>query len=539
MADFQKLGRTPSQAGLSPQDKNRLAQTRKKRGPTGLAALPALANDPRQGGEAAPDSKVRRDPGLGLNQANAQEKSALPKQLQTSASALGQELGAFGNDKPSEKFIGKWEGFAKKANKAGVDIDSMVQAVLREAYLDTGEDLKFYAKKVQYFNNVKKAIREETKRARTFFTDFPEKGDEYRFFDPGRANLTPPQEAGEYYLPAEIATEFLGETEVEVFLDTENMAQLRSELEDENNKVVGDAFFNTETRVTSTSNDTTSTEQVTGSRWDPLVVDLDGDGIETQQVGFEKGFLVKESVSVDVDTDVQSRTERGNSGGVVTDELGTGAVFERTTTTTTTKTKTTTQQTRFTEWVGADDGLVVMDRDGDGQIQAKDLFGDQNVTGRAASDGFKDLAALDSNKDGVINNEDTDYGKLKVWQDKNSDGKVDEGELTSLESAGVSEIFTGSTDNDDEVVQKTGAFKSTRAVGLEETIAASTVNSVADMKAYLLNLEEKLASVGDDAQLANVDLQNILQKQQQSMQLMSNISKMLNDTAMAVIRKIQ
>lgn len=50
--------------------------------------------------------------------------------------------------------------------------------------------------------------------------------------------------------------------------------------------------------------------------------------------------------------------------------------------------------------------------------------------------------------------------------------------------------------------------------------------------------QEKLNQVGDDAQLANVDLQNILQKQQQTLQMMSNISKMLFDTAQAVIRKI-
>jgi hypothetical protein len=50
--------------------------------------------------------------------------------------------------------------------------------------------------------------------------------------------------------------------------------------------------------------------------------------------------------------------------------------------------------------------------------------------------------------------------------------------------------------------------------------------------------EEKLNSVGDDAQLANVDLQNCLQKQQQTLQMMSNISKMLYDTGMAIIRKI-
>jgi len=44
--------------------------------------------------------------------------------------------------------------------------------------------------------------------------------------------------------------------------------------------------------------------------------------------------------------------------------------------------------------------------------------------------------------------------------------------------------------------------------------------------------------IGEDGQLANVDLQNALQQQQQTMQMMSNISKMMHDTAMAVIRNI-
>lgn len=51
--------------------------------------------------------------------------------------------------------------------------------------------------------------------------------------------------------------------------------------------------------------------------------------------------------------------------------------------------------------------------------------------------------------------------------------------------------------------------------------------------------ETKLADLPeDDAQLANVDLQNMLQKQQQTLQMMSNISKMLYDTAQSVIRKM-
>jgi len=43
---------------------------------------------------------------------------------------------------------------------------------------------------------------------------------------------------------------------------------------------------------------------------------------------------------------------------------------------------------------------------------------------------------------------------------------------------------------------------------------------------------------GGDAQLANVDLQKLKQKQQQSIQMLINISKMLHDTSMNVIRKI-
>ena len=43
---------------------------------------------------------------------------------------------------------------------------------------------------------------------------------------------------------------------------------------------------------------------------------------------------------------------------------------------------------------------------------------------------------------------------------------------------------------------------------------------------------------GDDGQLANAELQHLLQKQQQTLQTMSNISKMMHDTAIAIIQKI-
>ena len=47
-----------------------------------------------------------------------------------------------------------------------------------------------------------------------------------------------------------------------------------------------------------------------------------------------------------------------------------------------------------------------------------------------------------------------------------------------------------------------------------------------------------LDSIGDEAQLANVDLQSVLQQQQQTLQMVSNVSKTLSDTTMSTIRKI-
>jgi len=62
--------------------------------------------------------------------------------------------------------------------------------------------------------------------------------------------------------------------------------------------------------------------------------------------------------------------------------------------------------------------------------------------------------------------------------------------------------------------------------------------SKSNAKEMKSEMEQELATIGDDAQLANTDLQNILQKQQQSLQMISNIAKMHHDTAMAIIRKI-
>jgi hypothetical protein len=52
------------------------------------------------------------------------------------------------------------------------------------------------------------------------------------------------------------------------------------------------------------------------------------------------------------------------------------------------------------------------------------------------------------------------------------------------------------------------------------------------------DLEEQVSTTADDAQLANIDLQKMLEKHQQTLQMFSQVSKMMSDTAMAVARNI-
>jgi hypothetical protein len=104
-------------------------------------------------------------------------------------------------------------------------------------------------------------------------------------------------------------------------------------------------------------------------------------------------------------------------------------------------------------------------------------------------------------------------------------------ELQKYNAANDADAITPVQEHGFNVDPATGAISAT-ATG------QSTCNTKGALADYVKNLEEQLNSVGDDAQLANADLQNVLQKQQQDMQAMSNISKMLADTAMAIIRKI-
>lgn len=96
-------------------------------------------------------------------------------------------------------------------------------------------------------------------------------------------------------------------------------------------------------------------------------------------------------------------------------------------------------------WVAPDDGLLVWDKNSDGKITSgAEIFGNNMLleNGTLAENGFQALAELDKNGDGVIDKKDDTYNFLQVWQDRNSNGIVDDGELMSLSDVGVESIST-------------------------------------------------------------------------------------------------
>jgi hypothetical protein len=137
-------------------------------------------------------------------------------------------------------------------------------------------------------------------------------------------------------------------------------------------------------------------------RRDPLVLDLDGDGLELSAASGNTLF-------------------DHNADGIKT---GTG-------------------------WARPDDGFLVRDLDGNVTIDTgRELFGVDTIksNGALATQGFDALADLDTNNDGFITSADAAFGELKIWQDTNQDGISQASELKTLAQLNITSIgVNGST----------------------------------------------------------------------------------------------
>ncbi|MDP2831692.1 MAG: calcium-binding protein [Pseudomonadota bacterium] len=180
----------------------------------------------------------------------------------------------------------------------------------------------------------------------------------------------------------------------------------------------------------------------TQPRYDPLTLDLDGDGLETL------GISATAPILFDHDGD-----------GVKTS----------------------------TGWVKPDDGFLVLDRNGNGVIDSgRELFGDSTPlsTGGNAADGFAALAQEDTNLDGKVDAADTRFANLRIWRDLNQDGISQAGELTTLAANNIASLTVAKTEN---------------------FTLLGNGNVIADLGAYT-KTDGTTATLGETAQLGDIDL---------------------------------
>ncbi|GAB3346839.1 cadherin domain-containing protein [Lysobacter tyrosinilyticus] len=95
--------------------------------------------------------------------------------------------------------------------------------------------------------------------------------------------------------------------------------------------------------------------------------------------------------------------------------------------------------TERTGWVGAGDGLLVLDRNHDGRINNGTEISFAGDVAGAVSD-LEGLAAYDSNHDGQLSALDARFAEFQVWQDANQDGISQANELASLSDRGIEYI---------------------------------------------------------------------------------------------------
>ena len=170
---------------------------------------------------------------------------------------------------------------------------------------------------------------------------------------------------------------------------------------------------------------------------DPIVFDLNGNGIETKSI---------DESDVHFDLDSNGFAEK-------------------------------------TSWIDSNDGLLAYDKNGDGTINnGNELFGDRTLMKDGvtfASSGFAALAEYDDNDDGVIDNKDKIYSLLRIWQDSNGDGISSPAELRQLIDVGIVSIALSSTrtnvtDSANNIQVRTSTF--TRADGSSGAVGEYLLN---------------------------------------------------------------
>jgi len=197
-----------------------------------------------------------------------------------------------------------------------------------------------------------------------------------------------------------------------------------------------------------------------------------------------------------------------------------------------------------TGWLGEDDGLLVMDRDGNGRTE---LFGNQTIlsNGQKASNGFEALAELDENKDGKIDASDAVYSQLRIWRDSDGDGEITYGvdengqrttdELFTLDELGIQSINTGYTDTNitdanGNTIKQAGSFTRTDGTTGNASDVWFKIDNMYSIANEWVDVPDDIAALPDLQGYGNVyDLHQAMARDE-SGELKSLVEQFMNET---------
>ena len=227
-------------------------------------------------------------------------------------------------------------------------------------------------------------------------------------------------------------------------------------------------------KVNGLSADVTTTLDSDPLTFDVTVIDSDGDeSSDTFVVTFTDA-----PISIDLDNDGVEYLSR-DAGVVFTDE-GTGESVN-------------------TAWVAPDDGMLVIDVDDSGTVNASKEYVFTEWSETAQTDLEAVAEVFDTNQDGVLDAQDDQWDQFAVWQDIDSDGITDDGELTSLTDLGIESIALNYA-NDSE--SGTAADGDVVIHGQSEVIFTDGSTTTAEDISFAISAADVIS---DDAELALPD----------------------------------
>ena len=184
-----------------------------------------------------------------------------------------------------------------------------------------------------------------------------------------------------------------------------------------------------------------------------------------------------------------------------------------------------------TGWVSSEDGLLAIDLNGNGIIDnGAELFGNHTLLadGTRAANGFEALKQYDADGNGIIDSADAVYSSLRIWQDKNSNGSTDEGELLTMAQAGIAALNLGYTDSSLKDAQgnahrQQGSYTKTDGSRADATDIWFAANTADSRYSFTAEHTEHSAKLPDVAAFGNVmDLKDAAAKDPKLAQMLAS-----------------